>query len=101
MEGFHPRLVHGTCMLFWHLLPSIFLPRDLILRPRNPATSLPYYPPRRINRIIFKTIDQAAGAGANMIVAGSSVFKASDARAAMDAMRASVVRLGHGGVSSQ
>ena len=44
-----------------------------------------------------KTIDAAASAGANMIVAGSSVFKAEDAGAAMRAMRESVVRLGHGG----
>ncbi|KAJ0395373.1 hypothetical protein ATCC90586_008665 [Pythium insidiosum] len=42
------------------------------------------------------TIDAAAKAGANMIVAGSSVFKASDPAAAILEMRNSVERFGNG-----
>lgn len=42
------------------------------------------------------TIDAAARAGANMIVAGSSVFKASDPAAAILDMRHSVEKLGNG-----
>ncbi|EQC36726.1 ribulose-phosphate 3-epimerase [Saprolegnia diclina VS20] len=42
------------------------------------------------------TIDAAAKAGANMIVAGSSVFRASDPADAILAMRHSVERLGNG-----
>lgn len=42
------------------------------------------------------TIDAAAKAGANMIVAGSSVFKAADPAAAILEMRHSVEKLGNG-----
>jgi ribulose-phosphate 3-epimerase len=42
-----------------------------------------------------KTIDHAAAAGANMIVAGSAVFK-SDPTAAIAALRASVLKNGNG-----
>lgn len=42
------------------------------------------------------TIDEAAKAGANMIVAGSSVFKASDKKAVIFEMRRSVEKYGNG-----
>jgi ribulose-phosphate 3-epimerase len=47
------------------------------------------------------TIDAAAKAGANMIVAGSSVFQASDPALAILEMRHSVERLGNGKTEEQ
>jgi len=43
-----------------------------------------------------KTIEIAAAAGANMIVAGSAVFKDADARAPITVMRRAVLKLGNG-----
>ena len=40
------------------------------------------------------TIDEAAAAGANMIVAGSAVFKAENPKAVIDALRDSVRKAG-------
>lgn len=42
------------------------------------------------------TIDQAAQAGANMIVAGSAVFKAADPKAVVEQLRRSVEKHGNG-----
>lgn len=42
------------------------------------------------------TIDEAAKAGANMIVSGSAIFKADDPKAVIETMRRSVERFGNG-----
>eukprot|EP00055_Hartaetosiga_balthica_P007338 m.25042 g.25042 ORF g.25042 m.25042 type:complete len:233 (+) comp5725_c0_seq1:156-854(+) len=48
----------------------------------------------------LETIDIAAKAGANMIVAGSAVYKAKDPKFVIDTMRASVIKYGNG-ISSE
>ena len=91
------RCSHATTLLFVHVgfggqsFMGDMMPKVAWLRER--------YPTRDIEvdgGLSEATIDAAAAAGANMIVAGSSVFRSDDPARVIRALRSSVERLGNG-----
>ena len=68
------------------------MPKVLALRTEHPGLDI-----QVDGGLSPSTVDAAAAAGANMIVAGSSVFKpGADRSIAISDMRGAVLRLGHG-----